>query len=84
MTMAIASFILGLLSILFVSLNAEFPIRFAFGFASLAIAIVTGILAIKSVKSYKEQIFQTCLAGAGIFFAAVAALTLLGNVNMPW
>ncbi|HUT29121.1 MAG TPA: serine/threonine-protein kinase [Sedimentisphaerales bacterium] len=84
MTMAIASCVLGLLSILFVSMNAQFPIRFAFGFASLAIAILTGIVAIKSIKSFREQIFQTCLAAAGIFFAAVAALTLLRNVNMPW
>jgi predicted Ser/Thr protein kinase len=97
MTMAIASCVLGLLSILFVSLNAEFPsrlafglvstnaqfpIRFAFGFASLVIAILTGILAIKSVKSYKEQLLQTALAGAGIFFGAVSAIALLAD--MPW
>jgi len=84
MTMAIVSCALGLLSILFVSLNADFPIRFALGFASLAVAIFTGVVGIRSVKSYREQILQTCLAGAGIFFAAVAALSLVSNVNMLW
>jgi predicted Ser/Thr protein kinase len=82
MTMAITSCVLGLLSILFVSLNAEFTIRFAFGFASLAIAIFTGVIGIRSVKSYKQQLLQTSLAAAGIFFGAVAAITLLAN--MPW
>ncbi|MHC4335135.1 MAG: serine/threonine-protein kinase, partial [Planctomycetota bacterium] len=51
MTMAVISCALGLLSILFVSVavDAYFPIRFAFGFAGLAVAIYTGVIGIRSV-----------------------------------
>jgi hypothetical protein len=84
MTMAVTSCVLGLLSILFVSLDADFPVRFAFGFAGLAVAIFTGVIAIRSITSYKQQLLQTSLAAAGIFFGAVAALTLLADMDMPW
>ncbi|MHC4333926.1 MAG: hypothetical protein ACYSUV_09265, partial [Planctomycetota bacterium] len=63
---------------------AYFPIRFAFGFAGLAVAIYTGVIGIRSVQSYRQQLLQTSLAAAGIFFGAVAALTLLANMDMPW
>jgi predicted Ser/Thr protein kinase len=82
MGMAVASSVLGLMSILFVSLNAPFATKFAFGFATMFIAVFMGVMVIRSIKSYREQLLQAVLAGAGVFFGAVSAITLLAN--MPW
>jgi len=75
--MAIASFVLGLLSVLIVSLEAGFAIKFAYGFVSIFLAVSLGIMAIRNIKNYREHLVHTGLAIAGIFFASISIIKLL-------
>jgi tRNA A-37 threonylcarbamoyl transferase component Bud32 len=75
--MGIASFVLGLVSILLVSLDMGFTAKFAYGFLSILIAVFLGILAIKKIKNYRVQLVDTGFAIAGILFASISAIRLL-------
>jgi tRNA A-37 threonylcarbamoyl transferase component Bud32 len=75
--MGIASFVLGLVSILLVSLDMGFTAKFAYGFLSIFIAIFLGVMAIKKIKNYRIHLVDTGFAIAGIFFASISAIRLL-------
>jgi len=82
LAMAIGSFVLGLLSVMLVSIDMGFAIRFAYGFVSIFIAVFLGVMAIKTVKNYRQHLGVTGFAAAGIFFASISAIRLLATVNM--
>jgi hypothetical protein len=75
--MGIASFALGLVSILLLSLNTGFAAKFAYGFLSIFFAVFLGVMAIKNIKSYREHLVDTGFAIAGILFALISAIRLL-------
>lgn len=74
--MGIASFVLGLVSILILSLSTSFPGKFV-GFPFIFIAGVLGVTAIKNIKNYRKHLVETGLAAAGLFFAFISAIRLL-------
>lgn len=80
--MAIASFVLGLVSIFVVTVSRGFATRFSFGFTTIFLAILFGVMAIKNVKNYRDQFGQAGFAIAGLVFAAISAVILLGS--MTW
>jgi len=79
--MGIASFVLGLVSILLLSLNTGFAAKFAYGFLSIFFAVFLGVMAIKNIKSYREHLVDTGFAIAGILFALISAIRLLVTVS---
>ncbi len=80
--MGIASFILGLVSILLVSLDMGFTAKFAYGFLSIFIAVFLGVMAIRKIKNYRDHLVDTGFAIAGILFALISAVRLLVTVNL--
>jgi hypothetical protein len=81
MGMGIASFVLGLVSILLVSLDMGFAAKFAYGFLSIFIAGFLGVMAIRKIKNYKDHLVDTGFAIAGILFASISAIRLLVTMN---
>jgi hypothetical protein len=79
--LGIASFVLGLVSILLVSLDMGFTVKFAYGFLSIFIAVFLGVIAIKKIKNYKDHLVATGFAIAGILFASISAIRLLVTMN---
>lgn len=79
--MGIASFVLGLVSILLVSLDMGFTVKFAYGFLSIFIAVFLGVIAIKKIKNYRDHLVETGFAIAGILFASISAIRLLVTMN---
>ena len=79
--MGIASFVLGLVSILLVSLDMDFTAKFAYGFLSIFIAVFLGVIAIRKIKNYKDHLVATGFAIAGILFASISAIRLLVTMN---
>ncbi len=75
--MGIASFVLGLVSILLVSLDMGFAAKFAYGFLSIFIAVFLGLIAIRKIKNYRVHLVDTGFAIAGILFASISAIRLL-------
>jgi len=75
--MGIASFVLGLVSILLVSLDMDFTAKFAYGFLSIFIAVFLGVMAIRKIKNYRDHLVDTGFAIAGILFASISAIRLL-------
>ncbi len=75
--MGIASFVLGLVSIVLVYVDMGFTARFAYGFLSIFIAIFMGVMAIRKIKNYKVYLVDTGFAIAGILFALISAIRLL-------
>ncbi|MHC4734240.1 MAG: serine/threonine protein kinase, partial [Planctomycetota bacterium] len=75
--MGIASFVLGLVSILLVSLDMDFTAKFAYGFLSIFIAVFLGVIAIRKIKNYRVRLVDTGFAIAGILFASISAIRLL-------
>jgi tRNA A-37 threonylcarbamoyl transferase component Bud32 len=75
--MGIASFVLGLVSILLVSLDMSFTAKFAYGFLSIFIAVFLGVMAMKKIKNYRIHLVDTGFATAGILFASISAIRLL-------
>jgi tRNA A-37 threonylcarbamoyl transferase component Bud32 len=75
--MGIASFVLGLVSILLVSLDMSFTAKFAYGFLSIFIAVFLGVMAMKNIKNYRIHLVDTGFATAGILFASISAIRLL-------
>ena len=79
--MGIASFVLGLVSILLMSLNTGFAAKFAYGFLSIFFAVFLGVMAIKNIKDYRDHLVDTGFALAGILFALISAIRLLVTVS---
>jgi tRNA A-37 threonylcarbamoyl transferase component Bud32 len=77
----IASFVLGLVSILLVSVDMGFTAKFAYGFLSIFFAGFLGVMAIKKIKNYRHHLVATGFAIAGILFAFISAIRLLVTVN---
>ena len=75
--MGIASFVLGLVSILLVSLDMSFTAKFAYGFLSIFIAVFLGVMAMKKIKNYRVHLVDAGFATAGILFASISAIRLL-------
>jgi len=75
--MGIASLVLGLLSILLVSIDMGFTAKFAYGFLSIFIAVFLGVMAIRKIKNYRLHLVDTGFAIAGILFASISAIRLL-------
>jgi hypothetical protein len=73
----IASFVLGLVSILLVSLDMAFAAKFAYGFLSIFFAVFLGVIAIRKIKNYRVHLVDTGFAIAGILFASISAIRLL-------
>ena len=63
--MGIASFVLGLVSILLVSLDMDFTVKFAYGFLSIFFAVFLGVIVIKKIKNYRDHLVDTGFAIAG-------------------
>jgi len=79
--LGIASFVLGLVSVLIVSLDIVFAMKFAYGFVSIFLAIFLGVMAIKNIKSYRDHPADTGFAAAGMFFALISIIKLLVTVT---
>lgn len=79
--MGIASFVLGLVSILLVSLDMDFTARFTNGFLSIFFAVFLGVIAIRKIKNYRDHLVATGFAIAGILFASISAIILLVTMN---
>ncbi len=78
--MGIASFVLGLISIIVVSLTASSPVKFAYGFPVVFFAGFLGVMAIKSIdniRDYRKHLVEIGFAAAGILFAFISAVRLL-------
>lgn len=80
--MAIASFVLGLVSILIVFTSTGFATRFSFGFTTIFLAVFFGVMAIKNIKNYRNHLAQMCFAIAGLLFALISTISLLNR--MAW
>jgi len=78
--MAVGSFVLGFVSILFVSAGWGFAQKFVFVFLSAFFAIFLGVMAMKNIKSYRDRFLDTALAITGIVIASVSAITLLTSL----
>ena len=78
--MAIGSFVLGFVSILFVSADVGFGQKFVFVFLSAFFAGFLGVMAMKNIKSYRDRLLDTALAIAGIVIAAISAITLFTSL----
>ncbi len=80
LSMGIASFVLGLVSILVLSLSTSYSAKFAYGFLSIVFAGFLGVMAIKSIrniKNYRKHLVEIGFAVAGLFFAMISAVRLL-------
>ncbi|MHC4694609.1 MAG: hypothetical protein ACYS67_17860, partial [Planctomycetota bacterium] len=75
--MGIASFVLGLVSILLVSVDMAFAAKFAYGFLSIFFAVFLGVMALRKIKNYRVHLVETGFAAAGILFASISAIRLL-------
>ena len=75
--MGIASFVLGLVSIIILSLSTSYSAKFAYGFLCIFFAGFLGVMAIKNIKNYRKHLVETGFAAAGILFALVSAIRLL-------
>jgi hypothetical protein len=75
--MGIASFVLGLVSILLVSIDMGFAAKFAYGFLSIFFAVFLGVIALRKIKNYRVHLVETGFAIAGILFASISAIRLL-------
>lgn len=79
--MGIASFVLGLVIILLVSLDMGFTVKFAYGFLSIFFAVFLGVIVIKKIKNYRDHLVDTVFAIAGILFASISTIILLVTMN---
>ncbi|MBA7712042.1 Serine/threonine-protein kinase PknD [subsurface metagenome] len=78
--MAVGSFLLGFVSILFVSAGGGFAQKFVFVFLSAFFAIFLGVMAMKRIKSYRDRFLDTALAITGIVIASISAITLFTSL----
>ena len=78
--MAVGSFVLGFVSILFASKGGGFAQKFVFVFLSAFFAIFLGVMAMKRIKSYRDRLLDTALAITGIVIAAISAIALFTNL----
>ncbi len=78
--MAVGSFVLGFVSILFVSAGGGFAQKFVFVFLSAFFAIFLGVMAMKRIKSYRDRFLDTALAITGIVIASVSAIKLFTSL----
>ena len=78
--MAIASFVLGLVSTIIVSLPIGFAAKFAFAFVSVFFAIFLGVAVIRGLKSYRDHLAHIGFAIAGIAFASISGFALLASL----
>lgn len=78
--MAVGSFVLGFVSILFVSAGGGFAQKFVFVFLSAFFAIFLGVMAMKRIKSYRDRFLDTALAITGIIIASVSAIKLFTSL----
>ncbi|MFZ2147184.1 MAG: serine/threonine-protein kinase [Sedimentisphaerales bacterium] len=78
--MAVGSFILGFVSILFVSAGGGFAQKFMFVFLSAFFAIFLGVMAMKRIKSYRDRLLDSALAITGIVIASISAITLFTSL----
>jgi len=78
--MAVGSFVLGFVSILFVSAGWGFAQKFVFVFLSAFFAIFLGLMVMKNIKSYRDRFLDTALAIIGIVVASVSAITLFTSL----
>ncbi len=75
--MGIASFVLGLVSILILSLGASFAAKFAYGFLCILLAAFLGLMAIRRIKGFRKHLIETGFAAAGLLFALISFIRLL-------
>jgi predicted Ser/Thr protein kinase len=80
--MAIASFVLGFVSIITVSLPIGFAAKFAFVFLFAFFAIFLGVAVIKGTKSHRGHLAHKGFAIAGIALASISGLALLASLPM--
>ncbi len=78
--MAIASFILGLISIFLASFDKGFAGRLTLVFLTVFFGVLLGARAIKNITSYRDQLAQAALAIAGIIFASICGMVLLSRL----
>ena len=78
--MAIASFVLGLVSTIIVSLPVGFAAKFAFVFLFVFFAIFLGVTVIRGIKSYRDHLVHVGFAIAGIGFASISGFALLASL----
>jgi hypothetical protein len=78
--MAIASFVLGFVSIITVSLRIGFAAKFAFVFLFAFFAIFLGVTVIKGIKSHRGHLAHKGFAIAGIALASISGVALLANL----
>jgi tRNA A-37 threonylcarbamoyl transferase component Bud32 len=78
--MAIASFVLGLLSTIIVSVPIGFAAKFSFAFLCVFFAIFLGVTAVRGIKRYRDHLAQVGFAIAGIGFASISGLALLASL----
>ena len=62
------------------SSGTNFAFSFAYGFIFAFFSIFLGIVAIKKIKNYREQIAHTGFATAGILFGSIAGLTMFTGI----
>jgi tRNA A-37 threonylcarbamoyl transferase component Bud32 len=78
--MGIASFVLGLVSIIVLSLTKSSAAKFAYGFLCIFFAGFLGVMAVKTIKdikNYRKHLIEIGFAAAGILFALISAIRLL-------
>jgi hypothetical protein len=78
--MAIASFVLSFISALIASLDIGFAMKFTYGFLTVFFAIFLGVMAMRSITSYRDHLLHTGFAVAAIFFASLGLIRLLAAI----
>ena len=78
--MPIAACVIGLVGIVFVAADLNLAARFSFGFVFVFFAIALGVMTIRRIENYRQQIVRTGIAVAGIILGAIAGMTLLGSL----
>jgi len=78
--LAIWSFILGLVSLLFASFNLGFTSGFMFVFLPAFISIFMAVMVIKTIKSYRDHRLDVGLAIAGILAALISGIGLFARI----
>jgi len=77
---AIASFVLGLTSLLFTSFNMGFGGKFVFIFLPAFFSILLGVTVIRTVQSYRNSRLDFGLAVAGIIAGLISGIGLFTGI----
>jgi len=79
--LAIGSFVLGLVSTFFTSLDLNFASRFVFVFLTAFFAIFLGVMVMRSIRPYREHLLDAGLAAVGALTASVSVITLFNSLK---